>query len=558
MGKSLTTDDFIKRSSFIHNGFYDYSKVEYRGSNQKVDIICRIHGLFKQTPSNHFSGKGCAECSKIRVSNFHRDTLENFISKSISVHGNKYDYSKSIYFNWKTKIEIICKVHGPFFQLPWNHKNGKGCSKCLRNKNIKLPNNIDFVKRIDNKFEFKCHIHGNFISSAPQCDFCKNDARNNKFMNEFLEKSKIIHGNRYDYSLVEYKRSFDKVKIICKIHGIFHQSPHHHKNGRGCSLCNLGSSKMSDLEFKDRCSKVHNGYYNYDQVVYRGSREKVKIICPVHGEFYQEAYSHLHGRGCIRCVSKLRSRFIKNSGRNFKYNRSEIVDICNKIHNGVYDYSKFVFNGVANKMTVICSLHGDFDVEVYSHMNGTPCSKCSYDGRKTNYADFLIAANNLHNNKYQYLIDTYYVLTTDKIKIKCPDHGMFEQLSYIHMGGSGCTLCKTKSRGHSFIKNYLTLNNISFIEEKTFDGCVFRGKLRYDFYLSDYNLCIEYDGHHHFRPIEYFGGVAAFEMNKYRDDRKNQFCLENKINLLRISYKDLKKSTEIVKNYLNSHDKFQT
>ena len=181
--------DFLKKCYLIHNDKYDYSLVDYINNKTKVRIICFEHGEFWQTPSKHISGQGCPKCANDKL----RHTNETFIGRSNIIHNDKYDYSLVDYINNKTKVRIICFEHGEFWQIPANHLNGSGCPKC--NNNYKLTTDL------------------------------------------FIERSNIIHDNKYDYSLVNYKNNKTKVIIICNKHGEFKQRPDAHLNGQGCSKC---------------------------------------------------------------------------------------------------------------------------------------------------------------------------------------------------------------------------------------------------------------------------------------------------------------------------------
>jgi hypothetical protein len=132
--KCSNTEKFIEKSKLVHGDTYNYSKVDYKRSNQKVEIICSIHGSFWLAPSEHTSSeKGCPKCGwdKRRVvAKATRNTIEDFISKSKLKHGDKYDYSKSIYITSKDKIEIICPRHGSYWQVTSYHLDGYGCPKC--------------------------------------------------------------------------------------------------------------------------------------------------------------------------------------------------------------------------------------------------------------------------------------------------------------------------------------------------------------------------------------------------------------------------------------------
>jgi len=117
----------------------------------------------------------------------------------------------------------------------------------------------------------------------------------------FIEKSKVIHNDKFDYSLVEYVNSHSKVKIICPVHGEFTQTPHSHLSGRDCLKCKYLSFTSNTEDFISKAKLVHNDKYDYSLVNYINSRTKVNFICPVHGEFEQLPHSHLVGCGCSKC-----------------------------------------------------------------------------------------------------------------------------------------------------------------------------------------------------------------------------------------------------------------
>jgi len=195
---ALNTKIFIERSMNKHGNKYDYSETDYTGIFNKLIIICSEHGKFLQTANDHLNGNGCQECAKINKFKKLDKVLEDFKK----VHGNKYDYSKVIYKNSRTPIEIICPIHGSFFQQPNGHLS-YGCVKCSNDK---------FRKNLDNVIK----------------DFRK------------------IHGYKYDYSKVSYKNNVKNIEIICLKHGSFFQSPLNHRNGAGCPKCknSLGENKI--------------------------------------------------------------------------------------------------------------------------------------------------------------------------------------------------------------------------------------------------------------------------------------------------------------------------
>jgi hypothetical protein len=260
-GKNMTTLDFIEKVKDMHGNMYDYSKTIYINAKTNITIICKTHGGFELTPNKHLQKRGCQLCSRIHQYDDKRDSLEDFIAKSKETHGNKYDYRNTRYVNSTTKVNIVCKEHGEFLQMPSVHKNGMGCQKCGKN-----------------------HIPSNY---------------------EFIEKSKEMHGDNYEYPNILYLNNSTPVNIVCKIHGTFKQRPDCHLRGGGCFQCRnktiqLQKRKTIDV-FMQESDEVHGDTYDYSKVEYIDSDSKIIIICKKHGEFLQCPRHHLRGGGCIKC-----------------------------------------------------------------------------------------------------------------------------------------------------------------------------------------------------------------------------------------------------------------
>lgn len=275
-------DRFIERSKEKFGDKYDHSLVEYKDSTSKVAIRCNEHDLvFYQSPSEHLRGKnGCDACKTKKP----YDT-DSFINRSKEVHGNKYDYSETYYENSTKKVTIICPEHGSFEQTPINHMRGQGC---------------------------------------PDCGTLKSNKPKKYSADDFIKKAKKVHGDKYDYSKVNYKDSTQKVIIICNEHGEFTKSPSKHLRGQGCPNCSIDLKKKKlnyDVhEFIELSKQIHGDKYDYSNVEYINSHEKVKIICPEHGQFEQRPNGHLSGHGCQNCTSSVSNSeieindFLKDNG----------------------------------------------------------------------------------------------------------------------------------------------------------------------------------------------------------------------------------------------------
>jgi len=260
MGAMKSNEQWVQEAIKIHGNKYCYDKVVYVGNNVKICIKCPEHGEFWQTPSNHLSGKECLKCSYEKRGKKLTSTNYRFIEKAKRVHSDKYDYSKLVYVNAKTKVCISCPNHGEFYQLPSKHLTGNTCPKCA-----------DEIRNINNT----------------------------KTNDGFIAQSKIIHKNAYCYDKVEYVNAKINVCIICDKHGEFLCTPNNHLRGKGCPKC-VGKNKTTE-EWIVEAKQVHGDKYNYSKVDYKRCETKVCINCVEHGDFWQVAQYHLSGNGCPVC-----------------------------------------------------------------------------------------------------------------------------------------------------------------------------------------------------------------------------------------------------------------
>lgn len=264
MSKRIRTSDFIQCASKVHLHRYDYSKVLYVAATSKVTIICPDHGEFEQRPSNHCTGRGCPECGGNKPL-----TLDKFIERANKLHKDHYDYSHVKFKNVESMIEIICPDHGPFFQRLMSHLKGFGCYRCGR---------VNTTKKLSHSHE------------------------------RFLEDAQRAHGDRYDYSQVEYLNALSKVTIICPAHGAFKQNPANHIRNVGCPKCGDESTAAkrtrTTQDFVLEAKEVHGDRYDYSKVEYKSSHETVEICCVEHGSYWQSPVNHVRGNkaGCPGCA----------------------------------------------------------------------------------------------------------------------------------------------------------------------------------------------------------------------------------------------------------------
>ena len=204
------------------------------------------------------------------------------------------------------------------------------------------------------------------------------------------------------------------------------------------------------------------------------------------------------------------------------------------IHNNKYDYSLVEYKNNRTKIKIICPIHGLFEQTPYKHLIGRGCHYCA-GNLQLNTIDFIKKSNEIHNYLYDYSLSKY-INTITKVKIICPKHGVFEQTPNCHLNqGYGCQKC-SESKGEKQIRKFLEKNEIKYNYEKTFENCKFKYKLKFDFYLPDYNTCIEYNGIQHYKPVNYFGGEKVLKYQKNNDKIKDIYCKSNNIELLTIKY----------------------
>lgn len=278
--------------------------------------------------------------------------------------------------------------------------------------------------------------------------------------------------------------------------------------------------KLTNIEYLKRVNIIHGDKeIDYSITFYINKRTKIKFICYIHGEIEQLPYVHLHGDGCPICSKeKYKKNFISKS---------------NIIHDYKYDYSLIYYISAHKKVIIICPEHGEFKQRPNDHLSGYGCIKCS--NRYNKKDDCIKNFNKIHNNKYDYsLID--YKNNKTKIKIICPEHGIFEQRPDNHLN-NGCPFCN-ESNGEKLIKNILNHKKIKYEYQKKFKDCRYIKTLSFDYYLPNKNICIEYDGKQHYESISFFGGDDTLKKQQERDQIKNEYCKNNNIHLLRIKYNE--------------------
>lgn len=488
-------DEFIEKANVIHNGKYDYSHTQYVKGKENIRIICPKHGEFSIAASAHLAGKGCPECGRSKNGTVCTDT-ESFIRLAKQTHGEKYDYSESVYEGSRIPIKIIChekdkfgNEHGLFLQNPSDHIIGRGCQKC------------------NNVYE--------------------------RTTEEFIKEASIIHNNKYDYSKTVFNRLKDKVIITCPIHGDFEQKAGVHLRGAGCWNCGNDLKKNTNEGFIELSKLKHGDYYDYSLVEYGNNRDKVCIICPEHGPFWQVAAYHLRGAGCPKCIGR-------KITEKKTYTQEQFIEKARKKHGNKYDYSKLEYVNGTVEVCIICPVHGEFMQNPISHLSGHGCLKCQYEYianiRREDVDEFIEQAKAVHGSKYKYDKVVYKNQHTPVV-ITCPIHGDFLQNPVGHLAGHGCQKCAS-SKLETAVSVFLENHGIEFEAQKTFEWLKSKSYLKLDFYIPSANIAIECQGEQHFRPVHFFGGVLAFQATQNRDNIKRSQCESHGVRMVYINYDD--------------------
>lgn len=294
-----------------------------------------------------------------------KNKKEVFIEKANKRHNGKYVYNKVEYINSMTKVCIICPEHGEFWQTPVAHVRGHGCPICSNKRRGKRTVNTE----------------------------------------NLIKKCMKVHNNKYTYENTEYINADTKICVTCSVHGDFYILPFHHLNGQGCPKCK-GKNFTQD-EIITKFKKIHGDKYDYSKVIFNKIKEKVCIICPEHGEFWQTPQKHLNGQGCPKCGIKKRT---ENSVLDIK----TFTNRANIVHNYKYNYDLVNFKNLHSKIQIRCPKHGFFEQIAYDHLNGHGCPIC---GQQTSNAENeitefikelgLSVETRVRNIIYPYELDIY-------------------------------------------------------------------------------------------------------------------------------------------------------
>lgn len=265
MGKRRTQEELIEDFIEVHGYTYDYSDVIFTKMDEDVNIRCKKHGIFEQTPKCHIIGQGCPKCGVERANKTRLKDVNYVKDRSLIVHGDIFDFKDFIYVDNKTNGVLTCKVCNHVFnRKPNDLLNGCGCPKCSRLKKTKSKE-------------------------------------------EFVKKSVDKHGDLCNYDKFEYINKRTEGIIVCNKHNIeFKQTPSAHYENSACPACVTENRRKSQEDFIKEVNEKHNNFYTYPYTEYIDAHTEVIITCPIHGNFKQKPCSHSNGRGCPDCARDLK------------------------------------------------------------------------------------------------------------------------------------------------------------------------------------------------------------------------------------------------------------
>jgi hypothetical protein len=272
-GYKMTLDEFIARAKQAHpNENLDYSQANYINNRTPIKIIDHDlrpdgteYGEYWQTPYHHINGASHPDKFRSKLRELKQKSNEQVIADFKKAHPNdNIDYSKVNYINNRTPITII-------------------------------DNTLDALGNSYGEYEvyYDTFSKGGYSNTRKKRDT----------YNHFFIKSKELHGDKDDYSKVEFEKNTDEVTIICKKHGEYKQKVFVHLCGSRCPKCWKENQKDDLKRFIEKANKIHKNKYDYTKVNYVGSKTKIIINCPIHGDFLQSPDKHLFGQGCPNCAN---------------------------------------------------------------------------------------------------------------------------------------------------------------------------------------------------------------------------------------------------------------
>uniref|UniRef100_A0A6C0D4M8 U1-type domain-containing protein n=1 Tax=viral metagenome TaxID=1070528 RepID=A0A6C0D4M8_9ZZZZ len=374
---------FFEEAPKIHNNYYDYSKVDFKGVCEEIIIICPKHGDFLQIARSHLK-HGCEKCGvEKRKQTKIEKSKKKFFEEAPKIHNNYYDYSKAEFCGMCEKINITCPKHGQFLQKPIKHLKGQGCNKCG-------------VER------------------------CADGQR--KTLDEFVKQSKEKHGeDHYNYDDVEYVNCDTPVNIYCNFHNkSFKQTPWSHLVGYGCTDCGIEKSakqriSLASQKFWEIANKDEQ--LDFSKFEYTKSSEKSSVICKTcNSSFQLSPNSYSRGCSCPFCINKSEAKLYDKISNTYETMRQCNYDWCKNVKTKCY----FPFDFCIEEYKIIIELDGIQHFKTVKHFRKTPeeqkerdlyKQKCANDN---GYSIIRIYQEDVYYDTFDWLKKLYE--TIEKIK----------------------------------------------------------------------------------------------------------------------------------------------
>ena len=288
--------------------------------------------------------------------------------------------------------------------------------------------------------------------------------------------------------------------------------------------------KLTISEINNKSHKLYGDKYTIDiEQIYIDMNHNIKIICnKCNNSFERMPSHHFRNSKCPYCESF--------GNRNIKF----VIDKSKEIHGDKYIILEQKFINMHTKINIHCTDCGlNFKQEPHNHINKKQgCPECNRLRMVYKMDEIIEISNKIHGDRYYIDINQDIINRYSNIEIYCKKcEKKFEQQIVVHLMGCGCTNCNN-SHGENKTSLLLDEMDIKYIRQKKFINCKKKRCLPFDFYLPDYNICIEYDGIQHFESRSVFGGIDEYIKRKENDEIKNKFCIDNNIKLIRIKYNE--------------------
>lgn len=353
-----------------------------------------------------------------------------------------------------------------------------------------------------------------------------------EFISEFTKRYPEKH---FSFKKSRYKNSHEKMSVVCEHGHTFEIRPCDLINGYGCPVCG-GTKKMTNEEFIQKATYVHNNYFSYEHCVLNNVNKKVIVTCPVHGDFEVKANNHLNGCNCIKCnkegikhnINKLP---VKNTSTK-KLTTKDFVERVKEKWGDRYTLSEnSEYESSRKPVTMICKLHGEFSITPNHLLSGRGCPVCGRNKQKTKEEIINEIIKAQPYSDYDYSLVEYRGIHKN-ITLKCNKCGtVFSNApSNLIKYKNGCPGCNG-SQLELEVEDFLKKNNIKYEREKRFDWLFFNNKQSIDFFLPDFNAAIECQGIQHFQSVNFGGSETNLEETKERDRNKRILCEQHGVRM---------------------------